>query len=587
MPSDDLSDRLAKLGPAQRAVYDRVLAARSAGPVPPRTSAESDLVRIWQEVLKKDVVGVRDSFFALGGDSITSLQVSARASAAGIRVTSRQVLEAETVERLAELASRAPEPVGRAADEPSGEVPLTPIQRWFFEQRVPRAHQWDQTIFVELADAVDASRLRAALAAVVEHHDVLRSTFSTTGDGWRHVVGAECAPPSLEVVDLALRTPETQDPAIREETVRAQEAIDLARGPLLTAVLFRLAPARADRLLLVVHHLVVDGVSLRILVEDLDTAYAGLRGGDAAPLPAKTTSFRGWGEALQHYARDGDLLRQADYWRSVPDPEAASPWTCRRGTEVRNTAGRGATATFEVDPGVVRALRGEAVRAGGASPLHLLLASFALAWRSRTGRNAVQVDLERHGREHIADGVDVSRTVGWFTSIHPVVLHVPETARAEQVVDAVRRQFDRIPDRGIGYGVLRHLTTGIGAELAALPRSAVSFNFLGWFDRPSDGRSLFGAPVQAPAQLLSPDTPRPYLLDVVITGIEQRLLVELTYATDAYPADEVDALGRELVTALGELVDLHSSKGASRELRSSGVAGDRLADVVRQVGINR
>lgn len=587
MSSDDLSDRLAKLGPAQRAVYDRLLAARAAEPGAPRTSVESDLVRIWREVLKKDVVGVRDSFFALGGDSITSLQVSARASAAGIRVTSRQVLEAETIERLAELAAQEQEPVGRVADEPIGEVPLTPIQRWFFEQRIPRAHQWDQTIFIELADAVDANRLRAALAVVVEHHDALRSTFSATEDGWRHVVRAECAPPSLKVVDLALRAPKLQDPAIREETVRAQEAIDLTDGPLLTAVLFRLAPARADRLLLVVHHLVVDGVSLRILVEDLNTAYAGLRGDDPAPLPAKTTSFRRWGEALQRYAEDGNLLRQADYWRSVPEPDAVSPWMTRQGIEVRNTVEHSATATFEVDPGVVEALRGEAVRTGGVSPLHLLLASFALAWRARTGRNAVQMDLERHGREQIADGVDVSRTVGWFTSIHPLVLHVPETARAEQVVDAVRRQSARIPDRGIGYGVLRYLSTGIGAELAALPQSAVSFNFLGWFDRLSDSRSLFGAPVQAPAQLLSPDTPRPYLLDVVITGIEQRLLVELTYATDAYHPDEVDALGRELVTALGELVDLHTSQGVSRELLSSGVAGDRLADIVRQVGINR
>lgn len=586
MPSDDLSARMAKLSPAQRAVLERMVgaAAERDDVAAARTSTEATLLKIWREVLRNDRIGVTDSFYALGGDSITSLQVSARASAAGVRVTSRQILEEETIERLAVVAHVPTEGAAVHADEPVGEVVLTPIQRWFFEQRLPHSHHWDQAIFVDVAAEVDEDLLRAALAALVAHHDALRSRFVEQDGRWRHLVTAEHPPPALAVVDFAHLDETTQREGIDAATAKAQEAIDLAEGPLLTAVLFRLGTGRLGRLLIAVHHLVVDGVSMRVLVEDLATAYRAVLEGAEIVLPARTTSFRGWSLALAAYANSARVRGQADYWRSVPDTQAASSAFGDRDTEVLNTVARSATATREVAPEIVRALRGEAFRSSGTSVLHLLLAAFTLAWRARTGRAAVQVELERHGREHIDDHTDISRTVGWFTAIHPLVLSVSSTAGPDDAVEAVRRQLDRVPDNGIGYGLLRYLTDGGDAGLARLPQSEISFNYLGWFDRPGTAE-VFGSPSQSPSQLVSPAAPRRYLLDVVITGIEDRLVVDLVHATDACSAQEASALLDEFVRQVDALVTRRAVAADAFPL--AGVAGNRLADVVRQVGITR
>ncbi len=585
MPSDDLSARMAKLSPAQRAVLERMVgaAAERHEVTAARTSTEATLLEIWREVLKNDRIGVTDSFYVLGGDSITSLQVSARASAAGIRVTSRQILEEETIERLAAVA-HVPTEADSASDEPVGEVVLTPIQRWFFEQRLPHSHHWDQAIFVDVAAEVDEALLRAALAALVSHHDGLRSCFTEQDGQWRQLVAAEHRPPALAVADLAHLDEIAQREAVDAATAKAQEEIDLAEGPLLTAVLFRLGTGRPGRLLIAVHHLVVDGVSMRVLVEDLATAYRALLEGAEVVLPAKTTSFREWSRALTAYAHSARVRGQAEYWRSVPDAAAASSAFVDSDADVLNTVARSATATKEVAPETVRALRGKVFRSSGTSVLHVLLAAFNLAWRARTGRTAVQIELERHGREHIDDRTDVSRTVGWFTAIHPVVLSLSGTAGLDDVVESVRRQLDRVPDNGIGYGLLRYLTDGGDDDLAGLPQSEISFNYLGWFDRP--GRSeVFGSPSQSPSQLVSPAAPRRYLLDVVITGIEDRLVVELVHATDACSALEASALLDEFVEQVEALVMRRAVTPDAFPL--AGVAGNRLADVVRQVGITR
>jgi len=190
VPPRDVAERIARLSPAQRAALDRVLAAaasRPGEPAPPRTDAERELARIWRDVLRSDQVGIHDSFFALGGDSISSLQVSARAAAAGLRITSRQVLEEETIARLAAVATEA-RAVRAVTDVPIGPTVLTPIQRWFFEQNVPDSHHWDQAVFVDVRGRLDEALLRDALRALAAHHDVLRSRFLRRDGDWRQEV---------------------------------------------------------------------------------------------------------------------------------------------------------------------------------------------------------------------------------------------------------------------------------------------------------------------------------------------------------------------------------------------------------------
>jgi non-ribosomal peptide synthase protein (TIGR01720 family) len=580
MPSDDISVRLAKLSPAKRAVLERMVGEGAGNDVvASRTPVETELVKIWREVFKNGRIGVTDSFYTLGGDSITSLRVAVRASAVGIRITSRQILEEETIERLARVAGTV-DAWARQDDQPVGEVTLTPVQRWFFEQGLPHSHHWDQAMFVDLAARVDEGILRAALAELVAHHDALRSRFVEEDGRWRHVVSAGSPEPELAVVDLGHLDEAERRAGIDAATATAQEAIGLAAGPLLTAVLFRLGAGTPDRLLLAVHHLVVDGVSMRILVDDLATAYRDLCAGAAVALPGKTASFRLWSHALARYATEDRVLSQAAYWRSVPDAAAVSSAIGElppAAADAVNTVGRSATVTGEVPAPTVRVLRGEAFRSSGTSLLHLLLAAFTLAWRARTGRAAVQVDLERHGREQVGGTIDVSRTVGWFTAIHPVVLSLPDAAGPGTAVEAVRRRLDGVPDSGIGYGLLRYLTEEHGDALAALPQSQISFNYLGWFERLGEDE-VFGPPRQSPPQLVSPTAPRRYLLDVVITGIEDRLVIDLTHATDVCCAQDARRLLDDLVRYVTRLANRHAG-AASARFSPAGPAGATTVEV--------
>src|SRR3990172_6889590 len=245
------------------------------GFVAPRTEAEEVLAEIWRGLLGLDRLGVNDSFFDLGGDSILSIQVVSRAQQAGLHLTTRQVFEHPTVAGLAAVAEGKAAPEGEQG-EVTGAVPLTPIQRWFFEQDLPERHHFNQSVLLKVRARVERGALEAALAALLRHHDALRLRFSReAGRGeWRQVnAGYEEMPGLLQWVDLSDLAAERRREAVEELSEAAQASPCLARGPLPRAVYFDLGSGQGGRLLLVIHHLAVDVVSWRILLEDLEVAY--------------------------------------------------------------------------------------------------------------------------------------------------------------------------------------------------------------------------------------------------------------------------------------------------------------------------
>ncbi|MFD9698199.1 condensation domain-containing protein [Lentzea sp. NPDC059081] len=596
MSPDDISARLAGLSPAQRALLtsmlDRKSTASAPAEPPSMTPVEQRLADIWRDVLRVGHVGPRDSFFTLGGDSITSLQISARAAAAGLRITSRQVLEEETVTALAKVAV-VREADAAQGDDPVGEVALTPIQRWFFEQNLPESHHWDQAVFVEVRDEVAEDLVHDALRALVAHHDALRSTFVVDGARSRHLVPGSGADPAFRVLDLRGADRSTQDDEIRAAVTAAQQAIDLVAGPMLSAVLFRLGPDRADRLMIAIHHLVVDGVSFRVLMEDLENAYRALRAGAEIRLPAKTDSFRRWGAAVGRYAEELERGGRLAHWLAVPRADAVAATWGPAPAEAggMNTVGRSQTVTVELPAEQVAALTRDAVRGRDVQPRDVLLGGFLLAWRSVTGRSAVQIDLEGHGREHLDGSLDVSRTVGWFTSIFPAVLELSERDGAATVAERVHRYLETVPDNGIGYGILRYLGGEAARALAALPQSEISFNYLGRFTRPGGDDSVFGSPLQVPSPLQSAAAPRRHLLEVVVTGVEDRLLIEITSARDFHRREDVEALAASYLSALEDVITHHTTarveEDGARDFDLMRVSTRQLSAIARQVGLTR
>ncbi|GGW45917.1 non-ribosomal peptide synthetase [Streptomyces lucensis JCM 4490] len=505
----------------------------------PRTDAERLLAGIWAELLGVERVGVDENFFMLGGDSILSIQVVSRARAAGLALTPRDLFRHPTVAELA-AATGGSAPAVAGTGPVSGAVDLTPIQHWFLDPRPAHPDFFDQCVVVETAGAVDEEALRRALTALWTHHDALRARFAPDGDlTWHQDVAAgEPAPGLLSV-----------HPHDAEErvTAAAHAGLRLETGPLFTARLFTGDEPRPARLLLVAHHLVVDGVSWRILLEDLETAYRQAAAGEPVRLPARTTSVQEWARRLRD--RAGDFAAQLDHWeraaRHCADP---LPVDGPGGTTVADVREVTVSLDRERTDDLLRRVPG-AYRTRVDDVLLTALGRVLADW---TGRATVAVGLEGHGREdRLFEDVDLSRTVGWFTSLFPVALTIP-AGDWGTALKSVKEQLRAVPDRGIGYGVLRHLARD--PRLTGTPAPGITFNYLGRFDWTAGGGALIGAVPGGLDGAEAPGAERPHLLDVVARVEDDRLEITWYYGRGRHRAETVTALAEGMLHALQDIV---------------------------------
>ncbi|MFE3784986.1 amino acid adenylation domain-containing protein, partial [Amycolatopsis sp. NPDC059090] len=470
--------------------------------VAPRTEREAVLAGIWADVLGLDRVGVDDNFFALGGDSILSIQVSARARQAGFSVTTADLFRHQTIAALAPTVGEAAAIPQRGPE--SGDVVLTPIQHWYFGLATDR---FDQTIAVELPADVDLTALISALAALSERHDALRMRFSHDRDAWH------------------------------QHNTAAGEGHTLLRWSL---------SGEPRTLHLAAHHLVVDGVSWRLLLEDLDHAYQQAVRGEQIDLGPRTTSFREWAKKLAEHAEAGGFDDELAHWWELPTP---TPLPVDGTAE--NTFGQARVVTARLTADETHAVLREVPKAYRTQVNDVLLAALGRVLGDWTGNPPV-VDLEGHGREELFDGVDLSRTVGWFTSMFPVALDVPDGWGA--ALKAVKEQLRAVPRRGIGYGALRYL-----AGSAPVIEPQVSFNYLGQFDLPGD---LYPALHRELALDVAPDTVRPHLLEVVGRVEGGELELAWHYAEGVHDKSTVDRLAAATAEALREIVRHCAEPGA-------------------------
>ncbi|GGV28857.1 hypothetical protein GCM10010245_46900 [Streptomyces spectabilis] len=462
----------------------------------PSTPVEEILAAVYAEVLGRERIGVNDDFFAVGGDSIRSIQVVSRAKARGVEVTPRQIFECRTVAALAETAGHGQ---GTSALEELdgggvGFMPLLPAGRHLLE--LSGGHdRFAMATTVDLPVGIDAAGLVATVAAVLDRHDVLRSTLVTGEE-----TGIEVAAPgTVDAAALIHRVPcdgvwdEAWQERARTEADAAAGRLAPAAGAMVRLVWFDAGPKTAGRLTLVLQHLVVDGVSWRVLLPDLAAAWREVRDGRTPRLPEVATSVRRWAHALTEEAaapwRTGELA----LWRRIladPDPDLG-PRPFDPAVDVTSTVRH---VHLDLPAPLTRALLTTlptAFRSGVNDGLLTALALAVARWRERrgTGDASLLLGLEGHGREEAAvPGADLSRTVGWFTSMFPVRLDVRGAdldeafaggAAAGDAIKAVKEQLAAIPDKGIGYGLLRHLNPDTAEVLRRYSTGQISFNYLG------------------------------------------------------------------------------------------------------------
>ncbi|HEX2211858.1 MAG TPA: amino acid adenylation domain-containing protein, partial [Longimicrobium sp.] len=528
--------------------------------VAPRTAAEEALAAIWADVLRIERVGVNDSFFALGGDSILAIQVVSRARRAGMEITPRQLFEYPTIADLASVAGAPAQAPSAPAELAEGSVRLTPIQARFLAQDHPAPGHYNQSTLLEIDASVDDAALESAIAAVSRHHDALRLRFRRTDAGWEqwHASDAGIA---LERIDLSHLPAGAQERAQAEVAEGRQASLHLEYGPTGRAVLFDRG-GRGRVLLLILHHLAVDAVSWRILREDLEHACAQIQAGEPVDLGAKSTSFQRWADALAAYAQSDALKAEATHWLAQgADSVAPLPVD---GDGERTVAGA-RVVTARLDAEETRALLQDVPAAYRTQINDVLLCALADAIGGWTGAPRVRVAMEGHGREEeIGAGIDLTRTVGWFTSIYPVVLDVADAAGPGERLKRVKEQLRAIPSRGVGYGVLRWMSADaeLRSALAAQPEPEISFNYLGQLDGEASADSRFRVVAGARGNEAARENRHPFLLDLSGAVRDGALQLSWRYHEGIHRRETVEWLAAAYVDALRTLIAHCREEGA-------------------------
>lgn len=521
----------------------------AANYVPPQTENEKILVEIWGEVLGVKQVGIDDNFFELGGDSILSIQIIAKAKVAGLQLIPKQLFEHQTIAKLAEAAGTATA-IQAEQGIVTGEVTLTPIQKWFFSENFSESHHWNQSVLLELNQPLKPELLKQTLGYLLEHHDGLRLHFIQTTSQIQQINADHNNSIPFVQYDFSQLSPTEQQTAITNTATELHKSLDLSSTPLVRVAWFNCGATQPSRLLIIIHHLVVDAVSWRILLTDLQTVYQQLSQGEAIKFPPKTTSFQQWGKRLPEYANSSDLTSELNYWLT-PSRQQVVP------LPVDNNAGKNTIATAQtlsttLSVELTQALLQEVPTIYRTQINEILLTALGNVLIKFTGNTHQLIALEGHGRETIFEDVDLSRTVGWFTSIFPVLLNLGQKEDLIEQLKAVKEQVRGIPQGGIGYGLLRYLNQDekISSQLEKLPQTQIKFNYLGQFDQLFQDSSLFTPMADSIVPERSLQGHRSYLLEINSLVIQGKLQVNWTYSQDIYHRNTIVNLAENFIESL-------------------------------------
>jgi amino acid adenylation domain-containing protein/non-ribosomal peptide synthase protein (TIGR01720 family) len=527
--------------------------------VAPRTAVEKMLANIWAQVLRREQVGIQDNFFELGGDSILSIQIVAKANQAGLKLTPKQIFDRPTIVELATVVS-ANESIHLAQSLITDEVPLTPIQHWFFAQNQPEPHHWNQSLLLEINTKKDFYLWEQVIQCLLEHHDVFRLRFHHQKSGWEQIISAAEETAIFTPIDLSALAEIEQKTAIEKTAAELQTSLNLSDGPLVKFALFGLGAQANSRLLIIIHHLAIDGISWRILLEDLQTVYQQVSQGETMVLANKTTSFQQWAYHLQEYAQSPTLKQELNYWLTqLETPISPLPVDYESG---KNTLLDARTVTVSLSQQETQALLQDMHQAYHTQINDVLLTGLVQVFAEWTGENSLLLELEGHGREDIFANVNLSRTVGWFTTHFPVLLNLGTVEDSGNALKAVKEQLRTIPNRGLGYGVLRYLSDE-GKKLQGLPHAEVLFNYLGQTDQVITQSLLFALAKESTGSARSLRGSRVYLLEVVAIVTGGQMQVNWTYSLAIHQQATVEKLANSFIKALRSLITHCQSPEAS------------------------
>ena len=552
------------------------------GFVAPETATEKALADLWMDVLGLETISMHDNFFQLGGDSILSIQLVARASRSGLHFTAKDLFKSQTIAALAKVVGTTAK-TSAEQGRVSGSFPLTPIQRWFFDRDQPDPHHFNQALLFSLKSPSDPTVLERIEAILCQHHDALRQRFKNEKGQWQAACAHEEKNQIFQFVDLSGLSASLRSRALEQIAGECQAALDLEHGPLWKMVYFRMGHGCSDRLLFTIHHLAVDGVSWRILLEDWHHLYHRLGHGREPDLALKTTSYRDWARGQHAYAQTQQAAADLDHWLALADRKVKPLPVDFDQPGGPNQVGSTALVSTSLGSDHTQALLRSANSAYGTEINDLLIAPLVQVFTRWSTSDTLLLALEGHGREPLLDDVDLSRTVGWFTSLYPILLVRDWQTSTEPgdllatepgglsstepgglsstepggLLKSVKEQLRAVSKRGIGFGLLRFASEDpeIRAKLSALPSPQVSFNYLGQSDRVLAEDSPLSPASESPGALMSPKRLRTHLFEITAMVQGGELHVNWTYGKHFHRSETVGRLASDYLSSLETLID--------------------------------
>jgi amino acid adenylation domain-containing protein/non-ribosomal peptide synthase protein (TIGR01720 family) len=535
-----------------------------AAAAPMRTQPEEQLGAIWREVLGLAQIGVHDNFYRLGGDSVLTILVVAKARKLGLPLTPSLLFQHQTIAELAASLSETVATVSNATGasnatrassatrEAETEVaPLTPIQRWFFELNLADAHHYTQAHIADVAEPLDLRALQAAADAMAARHDALRLRF-TRGEEWRQRADPPGAA-AVVVIDLSALPAAARQTTARAAAIALHGSLDYEAGPVWRLACFVDDRRAAWRLLIVAHHLAIDAVSWRILLDDLRGVAVAETTRSPSPAPPPAASYGEWARRLRQHASSPALQSEARYWLQLADtPIRDLP----RDFDGRCTVASIRTVTMMLGRDETSRLLQQASAAYRTEIRDVLLTALALAFADWTGSYTLAIDYEGHGREPLFPDLDVSRTVGWFTALYPIVMTLPEARDPGASLKAVKEHLRAIPGAGVGYGLLRYAAPdrALASQLAVL-RPQIAFNYLGQYADRDDERAGAAEADALVAPAHSPRQERPHLITIAGAIIGGRLRLHWRFSDAVHRQTSIETVAGACQAHLLALID--------------------------------
>ncbi len=543
----------------------------------PESHIEETLVEIWQKVIGVENIGITDNFFEIGGDSIKAIQVSARLKKYNLDLKINDLFSNPTIQELARCVKETRRTIFQGIVE--GEIELTPIQRWFFDNNFTHSHHFNMAVMLYREKGFREEYVEKVFAKIVEHHDALRMVYIVKEDRIAQVNrGKEGKLFDLEIVNL--KNKNNIQTEIENEANRLQAGLNLENGPLVKLGLFK--TTGGDHLLIIIHHLVIDGISWRILLEDFETGYRQLDQGETIRFQEKTDSFQYWSRKLKEYAESKALLRELPYWRAIEETKIKPlPTDYEIGRKEKKSSDNEVVRLY-LDEEETRKLLKEVNRAYSTNINDILLTALGLALKEWWGIKKSIVNLEGHGRENVIEDVDIGRTIGWFSSEFPVILDMSIEEDLSYTIKFTKETLRRIPNNGIGYGLLRYLTPPQKKEGVSFTFSPeISFNYLGEFDSNSNSSNdnddtVFTFSRMKTGDAVNPDMEIVQSLDINGMVINDVLEFSFTYNKREYRSDNIWKLANCFKTNLIRII-AHCTGKKEEELTPSDVGDEELS----------